>query len=62
MTISAISGNVQMQGNDQSASNAQNVTKQQNSLPQDTVTISSTARAMQSSNARTDVDHDGDSK
>jgi hypothetical protein len=62
MSITAISGNLAVNSNEQGASNVQNTPKQQNPVPQDTVTISSAARAMQSSGAAGDVDHDGDSK
>ena len=62
MSITAINGNLAVQSNEQGASNAQNTARQQNPVPQDTVTISSAARAMQSSGSAGDVDHDGDSK
>ena len=62
MSINPVSGSATAQQNEQVTSQQQNqnVPKEQSAVPQDTVNISSAAKAMQTSSG--DVDHDGDSK
>jgi hypothetical protein len=63
MSVNPVSGSAAAQQNEQvtSLQQNQNAPKQQSTIPQDTVNISSAAKAMQTSSSG-DVDHDGDSK
>jgi len=62
MSVNPVSGSAAAQQNEQVTSQQnQNVPKQQSGVPEDTVNISSAAKAMQTSPSG-DVDHDGDSK